>query len=161
LPHSLQSDSSRRRHLAHGLLWVAALCVLMGSGCEPECGKTEDCILSKAATAYGGCAPLEYWCDSGACKATCQRPCKVVMPDFDPCPAGSVCAQPTINHSDVSDPSYFCTAFPIPCGSADDCPPYTPNVKSGADAGPAGSPGVWSCDNGFCRFPGFSYMSAQ
>jgi hypothetical protein len=138
---------------------MAALVGLLGSACGPECERTEDCILSKAATAHGGCTPLESWCAAGTCKAICGSACKVVMAGFDPCPAGLVCAQPTISQDATPDQLYFCTAFPIPCHLVYDCPPYTPTLKSGADTG--GSSGVWSCENGFCSFPGFSYMSAR
>jgi len=147
--------------VAIGLLWVVVPVGLLSPGCGPECGKTEDCIFSKAATAHGGCAPLEYWCAAGTCKAICGSPCKVVMANFDPCPAGLVCAQPAVSHTAEPDSSYFCTAFPISCRSVDDCPAYTPRVKSEGDAGPIGSPGVWSCEGGFCSFPGFSYVSSQ
>ena len=141
-----------------GLLCLVAPVGLLGPSCGPECEKKEDCILSQAATKYGGCAPLEYWCASGSCKAICGASCKIVMADFDPCPAGLVCAQPRVNQNTTADSSYFCTALPIPCQSADDCPVFTPSLENGPAAG---SPGVWSCENGFCRFPGLSYLSAE
>ena len=130
-------------------LQSGALLIIVCAACadaEPEegvrCGTSLECRESeKFAYTLGRCV-AEVYCLSNQCAGHCIGSCQVVDPLFDPCEdAEQICSE---SANTVSQG--LCTALPIECSDADDCPLFRPNNTDG-----------WQCVEGVCRFPGFAY----
>lgn len=112
------------------------------------CTVNNDCTASPAAMESGkyGCIN-EVFCLDGVCHGDCTITCSMVRTDINPCPAPRICtALPG------SGPTTVCKITPIPCTTAATCPRYLPSF-------PDGGTGEWSCTDGICRYPGFSYST--
>lgn len=84
----------------------------------------------------------ESYCLNGECRARCEEECTPLRTDVNPCADGSIC-----------EPQYeLCHFRPLVCAAADNCPRYLPPL-------PDGGSGEWSCTNGRCAYPGFSYAT--
>jgi hypothetical protein len=137
--------------IAMGLfcLSVAGLTGGCERGAAGECRGNADCVNSQAAIDIGRCGARDVWCHEGACNASCREPCETVAVDVSSCgtETGLVC-----NQSERTGQGQlgYCTALPIPCETAADCPAYRPP----ADVEDA----AWECLAGICRYPGFEYL---
>jgi hypothetical protein len=133
-------------------LQSGALLVFVCASCadpDPEegvrCSTSLECRESaEFARTFGRCV-AEVYCLSNRCAGQCLGSCQVVDPLFNPCEGeGQIC-----NESANTVSEGLCTALPIACSDADDCPLFRPN-----DAG------AWQCVERVCRFPGFDYAVA-
>jgi hypothetical protein len=107
---------------------------------ETACVVHDDCWSSPISQAQGRCGP-QVACIEGVCDAWCPDSCEVTDPDVNPCTEpGWICAP-------VDGSWSRCSPTEIDCETIDDCPHHRP-ARNGA----------WTCDDGICRFPGFSYL---
>lgn len=123
-----------------------------GATSKTSCTTWKDCVGSAEAEAISPCKDpggtgttlhADVACENGACRAECAKGCIPYMCNT----AGAICdAPPGIAPSSVT---HSCTKNPIVCSTASDCPLQIPDS--------AGDAGAWSCESGFCRFPGFTY----
>lgn len=138
------------------LVWVAlaaAVCVQVGcdNGDPTPCASAAACWNAQESKDLGRCAPREVACVNGTCRARCGNSCQVVEATTNPCQeAGLICNQSSSGKEDFT----YCTATPIACENASDCPVYRP---ASADAATA----EWTCEQGTCRYPGFVYKWAD
>lgn len=111
------------------------------------CSTWQDCQSSDEANALRPCdndgqgakIHVNTQCVEGRCRVECAKTC---IP-AGTCGPGAVCETPPgIAPSSVMR---SCMKNPIACNDASECPLETPGE------------GEWSCTEGFCRFPGFSY----
>jgi len=127
--------------------WLLVVPFLVSFACTPEdrCSSHDDCWDSHAVQEAGKCAP-EAWCEEGICQAKCEALCHA-QDGASSCGGGLICNQ---SQSELAhDSPGRCTRHPIPCETVADCPVVRPTTESGE----------WSCEEGICRFPGFSYFT--
>ena len=162
--NAMISHLARRRNVA---IWasagVAALISVGQSACGSktdagidagstdsgsECQRNADCIDSAAGrlAITLRCALTDLYCLEGQCIAECGKRCQTALPDQNPCTDGRLCAP--LGNSDTS----FCSRMPIKCASAADCPLYLPMSKDGSQVS-------WGCEEGICRYPGWTYAT--
>ena len=106
------------------------------------CATNADCADSSAAQALANvrCVGFEVYCVGGTCYADCASSCTAVRTDVNPCPSPRLCA-PSLG---------VCKIVPLRCQSSADCPVYLPLLDDGGAA-------AWTCDGGFCAYPGTEY----
>lgn len=122
---------------------VSGLCV-PGPPLTAECTIHSDCYNSPISREQGRCGP-EVACIDGVCDAWCPGDaCETTDQAVNACSeAGWICA-------DALAPGFMfgvCRATDIWCDSVDQCPKYRPSNE-----------GEWTCEGGYCRFPGFLYL---
>lgn len=141
------------------LRWVEVclLCVVLHLvGCTEEsaavessqdagrgpCHSNADCEDSEAAkmAAELKCPFSEFYCLAGQCQFDCGDVCMIARVDVNPCVKGICISRPQ------APEITYCTMLPVKCDSAEDCPAYLPSQD-----------GTWTCEQGICRFPGFTY----
>lgn len=121
---------------------------LTETGTIPECTQPADCTNSQAAKDIGRCGARDVWCQAGTCRGACRNVCETVSFEANSCgDDGLVCNQ---NEPVSQARLFYCTAIPIPCVTARDCPIYRPRTDAGVAA--------WECWEGVCRYPGFRYL---
>jgi len=87
----------------------------------------------------------ESYCLNGECRAWCSDQCALLRTDVNPCADGSICV------TSFGEPmTGLCHFRPLVCVAAENCPQYRPPL-------PDGGSGEWSCTDGRCAYPGFSY----
>lgn len=135
------------------IVCVGALGSVLACDGASECSTWQDCVGSDEAEALRPCdnggqgavIQVNAACAEQRCKVECAATC---IPYG--CAAGSVCNVPIgpANAPAVSPSNVLhgCAKNPIACGSSEDCPVERPSQD-----------GAWSCEAGFCRFPGFAY----
>ena len=107
---------------------------------ENECIVHDDCWNSPVSQELGRCGGTVA-CVEGVCDAWCPEPCEISDPEVNPCTKpGWICAPFDATWS-------RCKPTEVDCETIDDCPDYRPSAD-----------GAWTCDEGICRFPGFSYL---
>ena len=113
-----------------------------------QCQLNADCVDSEAGRQAQilRCASTDLYCLNAHCSVECGKRCQVVVSDQNPCEAPRLCAP--LAGSGVS----FCTILPIKCASPADCPVYLPTTGDGGQSS-------WSCDNGICQYPGWTYAT--
>jgi hypothetical protein len=139
---------TRRTSAVCWLFLGIAAALACGGGDEASgtrCATHADCENSAEARALGRCAPQDVYCAAQRCQARCAGSCQVVSPELNPCSDPAlICNEPASGDSPVT----YCTALPIACQSAGDCPLYRPLPE-----------GEWACNGNMCRFPGYAYAS--
>lgn len=149
MKESLLGSASRIGFRALLLLVVPLAALLSGPACDParqSCRTTDDCYLNPNGEPRERCSPTDTFCKDGSCLSDCAKTCSVDLDGVvSPCDTGLICNLPM----DVgpSSPTFFhCTRYPIACKEAANCPLVRPGT------------GAWTCVEGLCRFPGFSYV---
>ena len=112
-----------------------------------SCRANADCANSEAAHAIAQvkCEFKEVYCLNDTCHGQCRSICIPVRTDVNPCDGGAVCAAANQYGND------FCTMLPVQCSSVADCPEYLPPMDGGISA--------WSCDDGVCTNPAWTYAT--
>jgi hypothetical protein len=112
-----------------------------------QCLRNSECKGSPAERSFANVRCFqETYCLQGRCYAECRDACVPARSDVDPCPGRGVCAPLGFG----SAPR--CTRKPVPCSSAQECPPAVPNLDAGQSID-----GGWQCIDQFCQIPGFEY----
>lgn len=122
-------------------------------GCNKAttCSSWQDCQTSDEANELRPCPNgdegatihVDTSCVQGTCHAECASTC---IP-YACGKAGAVCeTPPPVLPVSPSNVVHSCTKNPIACTTAADCPLEKPSEA-----------GEWTCESGFCRFPGFTY----
>jgi len=121
-------------------LSFGAVCILHAGACGSSntCEAWEDCLDSEILQDLGRCT-ADFGCVQGACRASCTQGCVIVHDEVNPCQDGQLCTQ------GGSQKDGLCVSHPLPCENVADCPAFRPGD------------GLWSCESGSCRFPGYSY----
>jgi hypothetical protein len=143
---------SRENHPMVDRLVITVLLLLFGTACRSAdgCVVHDDCWNSEVGIELGRCAPKEVVCQSGTCSATCAQTCEVIQADVNPCQDVELICNEARDVSNLASGIVHCTGLEIACDSVDQCPLYLPMTPTGTQAS-------WSCDAGFCRYPGFAY----
>lgn len=116
---------------------------------EDSCRTNAECEDSDVARSLAKIkCPSEVYCLNGKCDGACNPSCKDVRSDLNSCGDAGLCV-PLPGSGD--DPSGLCSLRPIECTSADECPAFKP--ATAADGG------KWSCDDGICSYPGYTYAT--
>lgn len=138
---------------ALAVLLLCAACALgpvsCGTTSQPAsvpCETHADCDRPEVLGPLGRCFPKEAYCSAGMCEAACRPLCEVVRPDTNPCPGELVCT----DSGKTDQEGAYCTALPVACATAEDCPAYLPAPT-----------GKWECSQGTCTFPEFEYAAEK
>ena len=108
-----------------------------------SCTTHDDC-LGAVEDYPERCAPRDWYCRSEVCEVGCAQTCQVARNDVNPCDNETLICNEPPGGAELP----YCTGRPIECSSTDDCPLYKPTDD-----------GDWTCEDGICEFPGFSYAS--
>jgi hypothetical protein len=124
-------------------------CSSRGTPATSACQQNNDCVTSPDAVNHRAQCFQDIYCLMGVCHWECHSPCQPQRTDVNPCPNEALCA-PAMGSLDKS--TEWCFMTPIDCNTVADCPSYTPPID-------AGSPGVWTCENGVCAYPNLQYAT--
>ncbi len=137
--------------LAAMLVGVVATATSGGCSKASPCTSWQDCQSSDEANELRPCnndnqgatIHVDTACVDGRCQAECASTC---IPYGCRTP-GAVCETPApVLPVSPSNVVRSCTKNPIACTAAADCP-----LQKTSESG------EWTCEDGFCRFPGFAY----
>jgi hypothetical protein len=113
---------------------------------DDYCTNDDQCWNTQSTHALGRCYPKVVACIDRRCLSTCTDLCEVVDATINPCvDSRRICNQAPANVSATA----FCTPLRPSCRDAVDCPIYRPVVD--------GEQHEWSCESGFCTYPGVEF----
>lgn len=114
------------------------------------CSVNSDCANSQAAIDASElkCLDHEVFCQERRCHARCGSICIVARSTENPCETG-ICV-PT--GQETPGARSYCSVLPVSCSSPKTCPAYRPLDD-------AGTQHEWSCEDGVCVYPGFSFLT--